>query len=228
MKYLLFLIVFPGVTVTALLVPFLAFRWFVAPDSRKQTEWLLVGMALVQPAASLALLSAKALSRLRPLKLDLFYLPDRLLLRFSEFLPRPACSCSSLVGNPHKRFLRSALGRHLRNLRCLPGAATGKRGPASGPGIPAQSLRRRANLSAVPGLRTSLCLSGFSNIASVASGSANAVYLSSPQWSAFRAYVLSLAHLVVSHAVALGTCNWRYLSRPHDPVHAWQRATLFI
>ncbi len=72
MKFLLFLIIYPGVVVTTLLILFLAFRWFLDPQTRKQTEWLLVCAALVEPAASVSTLITRALSRLRPLKLDLY------------------------------------------------------------------------------------------------------------------------------------------------------------
>lgn len=92
MNFLLFLIAFPGVAVTALLIPFLAFRWYITPHRRMQTEWLLVGAALVQPAASLALLSAEALSRLRPLKLDLF------IYQIDCFFGSPSFYLGRLVG----------------------------------------------------------------------------------------------------------------------------------
>jgi hypothetical protein len=73
--FLAFLIAYPSVAVTALLVPALALRWFLAASNsldRTRAEWLIVLAALIQPAASVALLAARALSPLRPGKLDLY------------------------------------------------------------------------------------------------------------------------------------------------------------
>jgi hypothetical protein len=76
---LVLLISLPGVAVTAALVPALAARWFLAPRDRKRTEWLLVCVALAEPAGAAAQLTANRLSDLRPLKLDLYvYQFDRL------------------------------------------------------------------------------------------------------------------------------------------------------
>jgi hypothetical protein len=45
-----FLTIYPGFGVTALIVPLLALRWFLAPAARKQTEWLFVAALLIEPA----------------------------------------------------------------------------------------------------------------------------------------------------------------------------------
>ena len=67
-----FLTIYPGVAVTALIVPLLAVRWFLAPAARKQTEWLFVAALLIEPAGIFSQLTANSLSQLRPLKLDLY------------------------------------------------------------------------------------------------------------------------------------------------------------
>jgi hypothetical protein len=73
-SFTLFLIAFPGVAITAVLIPLLAMRCFLAitPRDRKHSEWLLVAAALIEPAGALAQLTANGLSHLRPLKLDLY------------------------------------------------------------------------------------------------------------------------------------------------------------
>ncbi len=63
---------YTGFTIPALVSLICLARWFVVPTDRKRTEWLLVAVLLAEPARVLSLVIAQALSRLRPLKYDLY------------------------------------------------------------------------------------------------------------------------------------------------------------
>lgn len=77
---ILFLIAYPGFAFITLIVPMLAFRWFTSPKHRKHTEWLLVCALFIEPAGMLCQFTANCLSRLEPMKYDLYvYQIDRAL-----------------------------------------------------------------------------------------------------------------------------------------------------
>ena len=67
-----FLIAYPGIAVVAVTVPLLVLRWFFVPSARKHTEWMLVAATLAEPAGALAEGIANWISRLDPLKYDLY------------------------------------------------------------------------------------------------------------------------------------------------------------
>lgn len=69
---LAFAVIYPEVPIALLLVLFASARWFTVSADRERTEWLLAMSALAIPATMLAEGAAKWLSRLRPLKYDLY------------------------------------------------------------------------------------------------------------------------------------------------------------
>ena len=86
-----FLIQFPGIAVTGILVPLIALRWFILPADRQRTEWLLVASVLIQPAAAFAEFFARNLSRICPRKYDLYG------YRFDSFFGQPSFHLGQLV-----------------------------------------------------------------------------------------------------------------------------------
>jgi len=66
------LVIYPSVVVIALLVPIFALRWFAVAADRGRTEWLLVTPVFFKGIGVLSLFISKNLSRLRPLKFDLY------------------------------------------------------------------------------------------------------------------------------------------------------------
>lgn len=89
--FIIFLITYPGMALAGVLIPILALRWFVVPEDRKRTEWVLVVAALIEPAGILAQLIANALTSLRPLKFDLY------IYQIDEFFGSPSFFLGQLV-----------------------------------------------------------------------------------------------------------------------------------
>lgn len=93
---LTFLILYPSVALAAVLIPAIALRWFIAPSDRKpRTEWLLVAATLVIPLGASAEAIANLLSRLRPLKYDLY------VYRFDSLFGEPSFFLGRLVYHHH-------------------------------------------------------------------------------------------------------------------------------
>ena len=69
-----FFLDFPAIAIIAILVPALAFRWFLRPSpaDRRRTELFLIAACLVEPVSILAQLTANRMSPLRPVKYDLY------------------------------------------------------------------------------------------------------------------------------------------------------------
>jgi membrane-associated phospholipid phosphatase len=101
-KPLNFLIAYPSVAVAALLVPAIALHWSLVPADRKRTEWLLVAATLVIPLGAAAEAIADLLSRVRPLKYDLY------VYRFDSFFGEPSFLLGKLVC--HHSALKALVG----------------------------------------------------------------------------------------------------------------------
>lgn len=81
------LITFPGFVVLPVAVAVLAARWFLVPNQRKHTEWILVAALFVQPAGFLCLAAVTGISRLEPMKYDLYVYRIDQALGVSSFWP---------------------------------------------------------------------------------------------------------------------------------------------
>lgn len=66
------LVAYPSVVIITLLVPAFALRWFLVAADRNRTEWLLIAPVFFKAFGVLSLFISKNLSRLRPLKFDLY------------------------------------------------------------------------------------------------------------------------------------------------------------
>lgn len=69
---LVFFVAYSEILIVFALIAFLVCRWFLAPGDRERTEWALAASALAVPATMLAGGIAISLSRIRPLKYDLY------------------------------------------------------------------------------------------------------------------------------------------------------------
>lgn len=82
-----FLISYPSVALAAVLIPAFALWWFISPSDRKRSEWLIVMTSFAIITGAVAEGIANALSRLRPLKYDLYvYRIDQIFSEPSFFL----------------------------------------------------------------------------------------------------------------------------------------------
>lgn len=70
--FLLYVITNPSSVVVEVLIAFTAFRWFLAPADRRRTEWLFIFSAVLGPISMLLQRVLLELSRLRPMKYDLY------------------------------------------------------------------------------------------------------------------------------------------------------------
>jgi hypothetical protein len=86
-----FLINYPAVVLAAFLIPAIALRWSLVPTDRKRTEWFLVAATLVVPLGATAEHIANLLSRIRPLKYDLYA------YRFDGLFGEPSFLLGNLV-----------------------------------------------------------------------------------------------------------------------------------
>jgi hypothetical protein len=86
-----FLITYPAIALTLPLLLAVAARWSMVPGDRKRTEWLLVAAVLATPLGAFAEGIAIALSRLRPLKYDLY------VYRIDQLFGEPSFVLGSLV-----------------------------------------------------------------------------------------------------------------------------------
>jgi hypothetical protein len=86
-----FLITYPSVILTLVLILWLTARWSLAPSDRKRTEWMLVVAALAVPADGIAQGLANSLSCLRLLKYDEF------VYNFDALLGQPSFVLGRLV-----------------------------------------------------------------------------------------------------------------------------------
>jgi hypothetical protein len=127
-------VVYPSVACVAALVPLLAARWYFVPLDRKRTEWVLVVTALAVPLCAAAEAIANALSRIRPLKYDLF------IYRIDALFGQP----SFVVGR--------AVAQHLP-LRILVSVSYGAL-PIAMVGVFAVTLWLRSEFEALQALRT--------------------------------------------------------------------------
>jgi hypothetical protein len=91
----LFLILDPSVALGVVLILGCLTRWFVAPTDRRRTEYLLVTAIFTVLASSVAQAIANNLSRLRPLKYDLF------IYRFDAFFGEPSFALGRIVQRHH-------------------------------------------------------------------------------------------------------------------------------
>lgn len=90
-----FVAVYSAVPCAFILICVLALRWFLVPEDCKRTEWMLAATALAIPANQMSEFIAGSLSRLRPLKYDLF------VYRLDGFVGQP----SFVIGRTVERHL---------------------------------------------------------------------------------------------------------------------------
>ncbi len=67
-----FLVLHADLAVIVVVVPLIALQWMLVATDRKRIEWLLVAAIWAEPATLLSKGIAEALSRLRPMKYDLY------------------------------------------------------------------------------------------------------------------------------------------------------------
>ncbi len=90
-SFLEFLIVYPEVLLTCLLVIFLFWHWQVAPEDRTKTEWFLVITALSIPLNAVVQIFVQWFSTFRPLKEDLY------IYHIDSFLGQPSFRIAQIV-----------------------------------------------------------------------------------------------------------------------------------
>ena len=221
-----FLTIYPGVAVTALIVPLLALRWFLAPAARKQTEWLFVAALLIEPAGILSQLTANSLSQLRPLKLDLF------IYKFDAVFGSPSFHLGQLAAAHSWLRILVSVSYGLLPMAMLGAfAATLLLRPEREAVRVAQTFL--LNLFAAlpiyllfPVCGPAFAFPSFPALPPRRPCSASSSHLRRAEWNPFRSHVERSAGFVVPSPLELGPRPRRRLRRADRPRHTRQRPAL--
>jgi len=90
-----FVIAFPSLSAILLLVPLFALRWSFVIADRKRTKWLMLAPVLFKSIGILSLCISNNLSRLRPLKYDLY------VFQIDSFFGNPSFHLGGFVASHH-------------------------------------------------------------------------------------------------------------------------------
>jgi len=90
-----FVIAYASFSAILLLVPLLALRWFFVTADRKRTEWIMAAAVLFKTIGVFSLFISNNLSRLRPLKYDLY------VFQIDSFFGNPSFHLGGFVASHH-------------------------------------------------------------------------------------------------------------------------------
>jgi Zn-dependent protease with chaperone function len=88
---LVFLALYPSVALGAILILGSVARWFIVPTDQRRTEYVLVAAIFTMLLSFVAQMIANSMSRLRPLKYDLF------IYRFDAVFGQPSFALGRFV-----------------------------------------------------------------------------------------------------------------------------------